>query len=1596
MSSLNRRLRRLTKLPRFWTKRFMVGMLRALMIANRPDRLGRAGFVLPTTVLLLLVVSLSAGALTYRAFSRSDQAIALREQKVITNAATPAIDRAKAKIEYLFQRDDRIPGGLPSSDILAALMIAPGVDLDKDGSTAVNYGVRSRGEDIYSLPDETRMDINGDGDVDNAWFFPADINGDGVTDSNEVIAYSVLIDHSVDGNGDGDTIDPEDISVQSPVSQTKADALVTRTGPIGSSELGSQCRAARSPEGGWQVVNGSRDLLQKNFQVDAFVLNRDAGSDINRTVQTLEFQQSREAARGSKWGAWFRYDLEVFPAPEFKWNGAMHSASNMFVQDNFKGYMVSSNESCIYSATASEITLGQEADDPGTTDINETFQGQFVRGSSKTNDFTRGSNTPEFHFANGTGTAYPRVGGAGLQLNDNNAGESARDSVSAAGSATPTVQDISANPITLYTQGVSKAIDESTWQRDTAWASSAAVTNERIYNKRERRPYVDDFFRADNRWGPKPEIKTYNIRQLNAADSNIKIGANINGYGDLVSDDGLDGYWERQAIKSGLRLIVGQRLELGNTFGWNVDPRPSSSGGPIAGGAPVPAAGDALYPPIAPAGSTAAHPTVPGNSAAQKKYPGGIHEVIQRKSLRDNLSAVQAMAVYHYETNGNFPRACIALTAHPGTNQTILDSRTFGSFTSGNVKTNFLEGKGTNGWEFRFPANFDSETDFASEIASTASLGIALRNLAAFAGDPKGGAPSFVPVQDGDIHPHPYLSMWGDFSPLRRIFEEYLDAGTPVTYARLSPADKSTLHTAACTVGMLAYQLDENLTEYANILKGDATEPALAGIDQAAIASLVSAGNIPVAASDSSLPWLTNYQTATGATAADIELLRSAIERVRLGNQIVRDRALGFKQGYAPDIVRGALTDTVDSLVWNPTTGAITGLAETPACDPNIFNDLAPGNDTARVNLALAVCGQAEDIANLNANSVKYPALYYLFPLFNHDHDGDVDTGDPAIVLDHLQPAAGPAAEAYITNTYIQTVNPLGPTGKIYAVVGTTPLSGISDLKLTPGAVTLADWVLPQASAADLLTDPDDPAQAFRINLPGGTTAGDIGFLDKGMFDGREQINSRILDINVSLLTSDTNDTDTWITDDETRNAEGIVYAFREDAVREDEIVRPKSAAATAATCSALDASTTPKQFALEGSDCYMSVNPGVLIQDPPLTEIGISLKPVDYYPDPERRPYGFRFRNGADVSNGKTRDSGITFVTDNAVYVLGDFNLHSSTGTTAGLLEEFTDTLSNKATWGPADFYANGGAGRTTGKINTANFANLTVDYWRPVEILADSVGILSANFKDGNVSDTFVTPTPASASGNGSGTYSYQNQNRPYFETNNVYTADRWVQENEQTGAAEDLAAGGPERNKLRTPVWIDRNGKYYLDAAAPSSIPGWSIAEFLSFGNDVLHKRNLIQAAPTYMNATIVSGLVPNRPNQAYGGFHNFPHFNEHWGSDVPLYISGAFLQLDFSTAATAPFDPDAWERDERPVAAEFNYYYEPPARRWGYDVGLQYVPPAPVSRRFVTYGSPRSEYYREVPVSDPYMMLLRCATYDDNGQPVRIDPSAQCPA
>ncbi|MFS8925395.1 type II secretion system protein, partial [Synechococcus sp. B60.1] len=217
---------------------------------------------------------------------------------------------------------------------------------------------------------------------------------------------------------------------------------------------------------------------------------------------------------------------------------------------------------------------------------------------------------------------------------------------------------------------------------------------------------------------------------------------------------GLDGYWERRARVEGLRVIVGQRLELTRT--------------------------DSLPLPLVPGGDP--------NDPTKLQAIFISNEARQRLTLRDNPAAVQATAVYHYShQDGRFPIACLATVAHPGTPWSLRRASTFpaGDQTD-QLGINFFTGQGTNVWEY-------DPGPMQERLRPGTPLWTALTNLANFAGDPDGAYP---PRQEaGRIHPDPFITAFGNFSELRRIINNPNN---------LSLADQTTLQTAGCMLGMLA------------------------------------------------------------------------------------------------------------------------------------------------------------------------------------------------------------------------------------------------------------------------------------------------------------------------------------------------------------------------------------------------------------------------------------------------------------------------------------------------------------------------------------------------------------------------------------------------------------------------------------------------------------------------------------------------------------------------------------------------------------------------------------------------------------------------
>jgi len=1456
--------RRIRKFATSVSKAVFNWFLRALLLTvgyrRRPIH-ARAGFVLPTVVMLLLVVSLVVAALLLRTGSRTNQVQGAREEQIIFNAATPAIERARAKLEYLFLKDKRFPTGAPSDEMLLTML----TNNPRVASPALTYDV-PQNEYYYKLSDETPLgDINGDGQDDPAWSYQVDTDGDRQP---ETVVYSILLKRRA-------SLDPNAIKIETALNdQQRADALVVRNGPINTIDatdpncatLGQQQQGNTNPqarpvnEGDWFTIGSGS--LRKTFQVDAAVISNKQGT--SRTVATLEFQQDRQLQRANT-GAWFRYDLEIFPGNQFNWNGSMYTSGNLIVGgpngNFFRSYLISSPRSCFYDSRfpgASEITIYESPNQYVTDPSNPDFQGQVVSGSYQTGGF---GNSSTFDVLKDDGS--PNTTQSETTL------DRSKDSVT----ESKPFDGIAVNPVKLLTQDqVQAKVAQFNNRdiRDPGWNADAGAgqigyfkTRKRIYNRAGSVPFVDDTYRADDRYGPKSSYgrnkevivsPTQMGNTISGSDANLLTTNTTDAQDTEFRNLGWDGYWERRAFANGLRIIVGQRLELGNPFGF------SSSDDPLL-------------------------PPAPGQTLS--------HEAQQRRTLRDNLAAVQGAVVYHISSNtptpnnNRVPLACIAVTSHPGTNTSIARSIDFRPSSNNDVDykypnqttspfdgtnpallSDFFYGRGTNGWEYSIPTLNINGTLPSGDIRT------ALENLAKFAGDPDG---AFPPKQQaGQIHPDPNTTMWGDFSNLRRALN--IDGR-----ANGSIADQSYIHSAACTVGMLANNVNYFVSRFRDPNYQLIGIPVTSNTDVSVLNQEIEDVVRSSATTDNKnnlLPDEILSRLFQAAGSDNDKLRRYGLARfIYMQEQIFRDRYWGQQEIASPQDFR---VNTTKVAPLRPAT-----VNPTVPQKPEITSDKVPLNcklaDFAQNNNLLS-------LAKLCPWQPKFPILNAIFPTAN------APTGNTLI------------NDAQIGNI----VNQVKPR-------------------------QLTEWQLPydQTPSSNpnlnqfLIRDPDGNGNQKRVPL------GDTGF-----FNGREMMTVRTLDIDLDLLRrSPPNSTrsipgDTWLPNS------GIVYAFREDAVREDAIARSPSTSVNYTNATNTSNST-----------------------DPALVN-GVSIKAVDFVPDPYRRPHGFRLRNGQNISRGASNLRGLSFVSDNPVYIQGDFNFHSTDGSSNNL-EEFTESLDLD---GWSNFYSR--------QNLEPRFAKPATDFWRPTEIMGDAITILSKSFTEDNIADGIQ---------DANGLHSFRSMNGPTSQP-------QWVREDNTVAATSSV------------PIKVDRNGSPMVCNTSPiapattCTNPSPYGSGYRPFGFDYQPVINL--APQTRVNAMLISGIVPSQINQSYGGFHNFPRFIEKWsdagGSKSRMIISGSFVQLNFSNYATGPFSQNAWEPSpntppaDNPTTPQFIRYYGPPARRWGYDVGLQYAPAGAIAQRLVLPPASRSEFYRDLKADDPYICKLRLALnrqYPNMDQPAR---------
>lgn len=331
----------LKKIDRFYRKisekfvsviqKQIIRLLRNLFVNKRKRRASvNAGFVLPTVAMVALVVVLMTTAILFRSFERSKHASNVRVDEVVMNAALPALDRAKAKIEQLFG-DSRLSSSTPSD-----------YSLDQ----VINYNINQ-----FTFGDETQLKLIKDEEtLKTAWKYPVD----------------------TDNNSKFDSYTLYGIYFRTPTTNRARGVLKARTQPMDTGTVGNECQSLATITGnlvstyGWYKVG---EKLKKSIFVYTTIVpitdftrlntNKYETFTGNKGFVALEYQQDRARIPLSNNTVVYEDDLEIASEKGISLNGRILTNGNLLTAatKSIRLYLVSSPKSCYFKEENSKVIV---------------------------------------------------------------------------------------------------------------------------------------------------------------------------------------------------------------------------------------------------------------------------------------------------------------------------------------------------------------------------------------------------------------------------------------------------------------------------------------------------------------------------------------------------------------------------------------------------------------------------------------------------------------------------------------------------------------------------------------------------------------------------------------------------------------------------------------------------------------------------------------------------------------------------------------------------------------------------------------------------------------------------------------------------------------------------------------------------------------------------------------------------------------------------------------------------------------------------------------------------------------------------------------
>ena len=327
-------------------------LLRTLFITQRRRESANAGFVLPTVAMVALVVVLLTTAILFRSFDRSKNASNVRVNQAVLNAAAPAIDRARAKLNKLFE---------PGSGGLGAIP----VDKTIEDKLTLNGKINE-----YTFGDETQLQLTlGKEDpMKTAWLYPVDTDNNGKFDSYTIYGIYFKNPHATNGKFD-----------------RGRNSLEARTPPMISGNVSSDCGdtlgTSATLVGGTGWFNIAGKLKKSFFVYTATVpITTDQTGNYerykgNKGFSAIEYQQDRVQLPLVNNAVVYDDDIELTPGTDFKLNGRIFTNSNFLTggisANGITLYQVSSKDSCFYEDDNAKIIIGGNLSNGSFTNIDK-------------------------------------------------------------------------------------------------------------------------------------------------------------------------------------------------------------------------------------------------------------------------------------------------------------------------------------------------------------------------------------------------------------------------------------------------------------------------------------------------------------------------------------------------------------------------------------------------------------------------------------------------------------------------------------------------------------------------------------------------------------------------------------------------------------------------------------------------------------------------------------------------------------------------------------------------------------------------------------------------------------------------------------------------------------------------------------------------------------------------------------------------------------------------------------------------------------------------------------------------------------------------